>query len=326
MKKFSFVLFFLCNVLITKAQVTGNTEQFPVFPNCQNITANKSEACFYNTIQDFFFENFKVPEVSQKEKYSGTVVALFETDTLGNFSIIYIDAVNEDLKKETKRVFGLLPNVSSATYSGRKVYSKFTIKIPIPLQKPIPYSSGEVLQAQDKTNSKLIDNSKELTEFEDVAKNYKAFENPQYKSNLNVAFSHLNYANFDALMNQVGSNNHTATKPYSYAEVSKYYDFEIANQMLLKQKTSYLGRKIWNENLVAIQGDGYWFTMNPILDLRMGKDTESALSNTFVNTRGLQIQGALGEQLSFSASIFESQGRFADYYNSDIPHLEILFN
>ena len=76
-----------------------------------------------------------------------------------------------------------------------------------------------------------------------------------------------------------------------------------------------MGRKIWNENLVAIQGDGYWFTMNPILDLRMGKDTESALSNTFVNTRGLQIQGALGEQLSFSASIFESQGRFADYYN-----------
>ena len=116
-------------------------------------------------------------------------------------------------------------------------------------------------------------------------------------------------------MNQVGSNNHTATKPYSYQEVAKYYDFETVNQSLQKDKSTWLGRKLWNENLVAIQGEGYWFTMNPILDLRVGKDLDSELSNTFVNTRGVLVQGELGEELSFSASIFESQGRFADYYN-----------
>ena len=70
------------------------------------------------------------------------------------------------------------------------------------------------------------------------------------------------------------------------------------------------------ENLVAIQGEGYWFTVNPILDLRIGKDTESKSSNTFVNTRGVKVDGGLGEQLTFSTSIFESQGRFADYYNN----------
>jgi hypothetical protein len=315
MKNYIYIVLLFLSVFRLNAQISSQ-EQLPVFPTCQGVTSSAQEACFYNTIQDFFFENFKVPENVVKDNYVGNVVALFETDTLGAFKVIYIDAISEDLKLETIRVFDSLPKVSSATYSGRKVRSKFTIKIAIPLQKPNPFTSQNVVEEQDKTNSKLIDNTKELKEFENVAKEYKPFENPQFKSNLNIPFTHMNYAVFDALMNQVGSNNHTATKPYSFAEVSKYYDFETVNQLLLKQKSNYLGRKLWNENLVAIQGEGYWFTMNPILDLRIGKDTKSELSNTFVNTRGVKVEGALGEQLSFSASIFESQGRFADYYNA----------
>jgi hypothetical protein len=315
MKNYIYIVLLSLSVFNLNAQISSQ-EQLPVFPVCQTATIDAQEVCFYNTIQDFFFENFKVPENLQKDNYNGSVVALFETDTLGAFKVIYIDAISEDLKTETTRVFDALPKVSSATYSGRKIRSKFTIKIAIPLQKPSPFAAQKLVEKQDKTNSKLIDNSKELEEFEDVAKSYKPFKNPQFKSNSNISFTHMNYMVFDALMNQVGSNNHTAAKPYSYAEVSKYYDFEAVNQMLLKEKSSYLGRKLWNENLVAIQGENYWFTMNPILDLRLGKDVNSELSNTFVNTRGVNIEGALGEQLSFSASIFESQGRFADYYNA----------
>jgi len=296
------------------AQVSSQ-EQLPVFPVCKGVSLNTQEACFYNTIQDFFFENFKVPQELQQNNYQGSVVALFETDTLGTFKVIYIDAISEDLKTETIRVFKALPRVNSATYSGRKVHFKFTINIAIPLRKPNPFLNKNQVQVQDRTNAKLIDNSIELKEFENVAKSYKPFKNPQFKSNLNMPFTHSNYAVFDALMNQVGSNNHTATKPYSYAEVSKYYDFEEANQLLLKEKVSSLGKKLWNENLIAIQGENYWFTMDPILDLRIGKDIGSDISNTFVNTRGIKIDGVLGEQLSFSTSIFESQGRFADYYN-----------
>ena len=36
---------------------------------------------------------------------------------------------------------------------------------------------------------------------------------------------------------------------------------------------------------------------------------------TYNNTRGLQIQGSLGKKFSFSTSFYESQGRFADYFN-----------
>ena len=88
---------------------------------------------------------------------------------------------------------------------------------------------------------------------------YQKFKNPQFKSHLNIPFSHSYYAQFDAAMNQVGSNNHTGSKPYTYAEVSKYYNLESVNTSLMQTKTSWWGKKIWNENTVAIQGDGYWF-------------------------------------------------------------------
>ena len=265
----------------TFAQHSSN-EQFPIFPDCVNAIGKQQESCFYNSIQNYFYNNFKVPQELQEQNYKGTVIAVFEVDTVGNFKVLYTDAAHESLKKEAARVFESLPKIKPATYSGKPTYSKFSIKINIPLIAP--NAQEDLATKYAKTNTLLIDNKKELSEYDDLV--IKPFENPQFKSSGIVQFSHQNYGVFDALLNQVGSNNHTASKPYSYDEVAKYYDFETANQSFVKQKASWWGRKLWNENLVAIQGEEYWFTLNPIFDFRIGKDTESEASNTFVNTRG----------------------------------------
>lgn len=306
------ILSFIC--LLGYSQ--KKTEVFPVFDECEKVESTQLKDCFYTTLEQFVYDNFVLPDDIKEKKYTGEVIALFEVDTLGQFKVIYIDAVTEELKKETKSVFEKLPKIQPATHSGKTTYSKFTLKIAIPLQNPaLKYQENYVVKKTDKTNSVIIDNTNELDEFEAVSKAYKEFKNPNFTSDLNIAFSHQNYYNFEALMNQVGSNNHTATKPYSYNEVAKYYDFQAAQNEVLKGKTSWWGRKFWNENLVAIQGEDYWFSLNPILDLRGGKDLDSQLSNTFVNTRGLHVQGGLGKSLTFTSSIYESQGRFADYYN-----------
>ena len=70
-------------------------------------------------------------------------------------------------------------------------------------------------------------------------------------------------------MNTTMLNNHTAIKPYTYNEVAKYYDFRKVNEALKFNKKGWWGRKLWNENMVEIQGDGYWFALNPIFDLQM---------------------------------------------------------
>lgn len=306
---FQFLLFFGFSQI---AAAQTSMEQFPVFPECKNSDAGQQEACFYNQIQEFVYTNFKVPQVVTDRNYKGNVIALFETDTTGTFKVLFTDAAFPELIDETKRVFAALPKVEPAKYSGKPTYAKYSIKIAIPLAKPTPY--GAVAVVENVSKDKTIDPNSESKEYEKIV--YKKFENPQFKSHLNIPFTHNNYGQFDYALNQVGTNNHTASKPYSYAEVSKYYDLNGVYKQNMLKKQSWFGRKIWNENLVAIQGEQYWFTMNPIFDFRLGKDFSSKIvDNTFVNTRGIQIQGGLGEQLFFSTSIFESQGRFADYYN-----------
>ena len=68
-------------------------------------------------------------------------------------------------------------------------------------------------------------------------------------------------------MNVIGTNSHTAAKPFIYNEVSKYYDFKAENEKLAKDVNTWLGRKFWNEHLVQVQGKDYWFTVDPIVDL-----------------------------------------------------------
>ncbi|MBA3985332.1 MAG: gliding motility protein RemB [Flavobacteriales bacterium] len=116
-------------------------------------------------------------------------------------------------------------------------------------------------------------------------------------------------------MNQLGTNSHTAQKPYLYQTVNKYLDLEARDKQLFKDKTSWFGRKFWNEHMVTFKGENYWFTLDPGVDLQAGKDFDSDINSTYNNTRLAVVQGGLGKKLNFHTVIYESQGRFADYFN-----------
>lgn len=308
-------MFFIFTALCLKAQQTNTiittsavNERFPIFNTCENLDYTALQNCFYEEVQQLVFKNFQLPESTLENSYKGTVKVLFEVDAVGEFKVLYVNAISEDLKKETIRVFQQFPKVTAATYDGKPTYSKYTITIGIPLQSP-ENAAAEALAA---TNF-LKPDHKPLTELDSIV--YKKYNNPEFESHLNIPFSHSYYAQFDGAMNKVGSNNHTASKPYSYVEVAKYYDFASKNQSLKKDVSSWWGKKLWNENLVEIQGEGYWLTLNPILDLQLGSATHNE-ERTYLNTRALNFRGGIGKQLSFTTTVFESQGRFANYFNS----------
>lgn len=313
MKKFFNITLLLGITLTSFAQQSNNGKQ-PLFSSCQD---NQNSSCFYNTIQDYVFHNFVVPDSLANGKYKGTIHALIQSDTLGRFSTLYVTSDNKQLDKETVRVIESLPKVTPVIYDGRPTYSKFSIKINIPLEQYVPAEEHAVMyvgnDVKAKQKSTYTTDRKDLNEVNGLVE--KPYKNAQFKSHLNIPFSHAYYANFDAYINQVGANAHTAAKPLNYAEVAKYYDFEKAQSSISKNKTSWWGRKLWDENLVAIQGENYWFTLNPVFDIRVGKDFNSDSKSTYVNTRALNVQGGLGKQINFTATVFESQGRFADYYN-----------
>ncbi|MEK8178724.1 gliding motility protein RemB [Flavobacterium buctense] len=301
--------------LFSNAQVTQKaSERFPVFPACEGQEFGALETCFYNEVQNFVYNNFRVPDNLKQGNFKGNVIVLFEVDDKGNFKVIYVDAVDETLVTESKRVFGQMPKISPATYNGNPTYAKYTIKIAIPLQSVAEIEAEKEARKKVETKSNFYKpNQKPLTELDSIK--YSKFDNPQFQSHLNIPFSHSFYAQFDDEMNQVGANNHTASKPFSYADVSKYYDLATENKKLAKNKQGWWGKKFWNENLVEVQGEDYWFTLNPILDLQFGKSDPSVSSYTYVNTRGIQFNGGLGKELNFTTTVYESQGRFADYFN-----------
>ena len=303
-------LFFLC--FAANAQIDDKSgDIFPKFKNCETQVGENLENCFYTSVQDFVFNNFKIPE--KLIAYTGNVIVLFEVDLSGKFKTIYIDSNQKELQEESQRVFNLMPIIDPPTFNGNPTYSKYTIKIAIPLKSSFQIIN-EKLEEKTKYESSLeFRRNKELTEFEAIV--YEKFNNPQYQSHLNVLFSHSLYSQFDQSLNQLGSNNHTGSKPLSYAEVNKYYDFAKANEKLNKSAKGWWKRKIFNENMVEIQGEDYWFTFNPILDLQVGKSASKVNKTSYINTRGIQFQGGLGKQLNFSTTIFETQASFADYYN-----------
>ncbi|NDP26107.1 MAG: gliding motility protein RemB [Flavobacterium sp.] len=316
MKKGLLILFlFLCTFIAFAQEVNNSSKQssvsaerFPIFPKCENLLSKEVEKCFYNEVQDFVFQNFVVPDNLVQNNFKGTIKVLFEVDKNGVFKVIYVNSVEELLREETKRVFAKFPTIEPPTYNGLPVFSQYNINISIPLKSPTQIASEATVATEMVKTA-----PKKLTELDSIA--YKKFNNPQFNSHLNIPFSHSYYAHFDAAMNQVGANNHTASKPYTYSEVSKYYDLAAENEKIKKKASGWWARKLWNENLIQIQGEDYWFVINPILDLQVGTASGNKHVNTFTNTRAINFSGGLGSQLNFTTTVYESQGRFADYYN-----------
>lgn len=315
MNKLIVILSFFVGWVANAQRENTISEKFPVFPECENQQGTELETCFYNTVHDFVFNNFKVSNELQGKNYKGNVIVLFEVTNEGKFVVQYVDANEKELIEESKRVFGLLPKITPPSYNGNPTYVKYTIKFAIPLQSRAQIQEAKETEKTALQNSKkyIPSNVKELNEVDGIQ--YKTFENPQFTSHLNIPFSHSYYAQFDDEMNVVGTNNHTSSKPYSFADVSKYYNVKEETEKLYKNKSGWWGKKLWNENLVAMQGEDYWFTLNPILDLQLGRSQSDISNSTFVNTRGIQFNGGLGKTVNFTTTIYESQGRFAGYFN-----------
>ncbi len=306
MKIVASILFCLFLVPLSSQTTTATFEKYPVFPECADMQIDQLESCFNYTLQNFVYSNFKVPEIVTTENYKGAVAIFFEIDKKGDFRVILVDAIYDELKDEAQRVFGLLPKIQPATYAGNPAYVQFTLSLKIPMVAPEPMKAGMEVNSETQPDEVV------LNEYENLVK--LPYENEEYTSQINIPLSHHNYSLFDPALNRVGLNNHTAQKPFVYSEVNRYYNFEAENDKILKNKSSWFGRKFWNEHMVTIKGKGYWITLDPGVDLQVGKDTDTKI-DTYNNTRLIYTQGGIGKNFNFFAVIYESQGRFADYFN-----------
>ncbi|MFN0728297.1 gliding motility protein RemB [Polaribacter gochangensis] len=305
MKNYLFLYFFLIPIFLS-----AQAERHPVFKNCENQSIDKIESCFYKTTKELFFKEFNSPVILENEKFKGTVNVVFVVTNTGTFKVIYINSLYAELQEEVKRVFKTLPVISPAKYNNNNVEMRFALPLNFPLQIDNDITEEiieEVVEVKPKEVKNIpLDERKKAPFIE-------------HKSQLNIPFTHQRYINYDYALNK-NSNAHTAVKPYVYNNVNAVYDLDAEKSQFLKpEETTWLKRKLWNEHLLEVRGDGYWFNVDFLLDVQLGKDN-SDVSYTFNNSRNLTVNGGLGNDFSFSATIYESQGRFAGYINDFISN------
>ncbi|WP_299776946.1 gliding motility protein RemB [uncultured Formosa sp.] len=315
------VLLLLVFPMLQYAQTSQLEQTFnekpPVFKTCNASAFKDLQSCFDETVYKFVYSTFRMPEDVLKDNYKGDLVVLFEVDKAGVFKVLYTDAVYQSLQTEARRVFNLLPQVQAALYNGNPVFKQYSVTLSIPLT---PYQ--DQLESTIAVSSINPIENRVKNELDSISKSVKFNTKKQFKSTLNIPFSHSYYGKFDRSMNQVGANSHTGSKPLLYADVEHYYDFEAEEKNNNKDVSTWLGRKVWNEHLVEVEGENYWFIADPIFDMQVGKDSEADFNYTYNNTRGVSFQGGLGKHFSFSTSFYESQGRFAQYYNTYAESLQ----
>ena len=282
----------------------GQTQKFPVYKGCESVESNQLENCFNSAVKKDVLDKLQIPQVVISDNFKGTVNVLFFVSRKGDFQVVHVNSPYPELETEIMRVFGELREIQPAKFNGHSVEMSFSM----PLHFPNPKKNRAAIKEEQEAK---VTFSKPLEKEELTLKKTTRFL--EHQSNLSIPFHHERYAYIEREFIQ-GENVHTAVKPYTYNKVREYIDLDAQKSQFLKKKSSWVGRKLWNEHLALVEGKNYWLTADLLLDVQMGKDN-SHVDYSFLNSRILQIQGELGSKFSYSATIYETQGRFAEYVN-----------
>jgi hypothetical protein len=118
--------------------------------------------------------------------------------------------------------------------------------------------------------------------------------------------SYTNY--FESQLNKLDSTHFTSIRPYIAADVSPIIDSLNDAKLLLKDHSlGWIGRKLFNEDLVTISGDDFSFNINPVINFSIGKDNQLPDNTAYVNTRGLRITGNILRKFTFETEVLENQ-------------------
>ncbi|HOY30716.1 MAG TPA: hypothetical protein PKW80_02445 [Bacteroidales bacterium] len=129
----------------------------------------------------------------------------------------------------------------------------------------------------------------------------------------------------DKYLNKADSRAFTALKPYNKSFIEQAVNPDSAltpGCRKPKEKERWIIRKIFREDLIVVhQGDFHLF-ISPLFNFGYGRSLADD-KNLYFNTRGVQLRGAIGQNLYFISSYYETQARFPDYITGFIKKYEV---
>ena len=130
---------------------------------------------------------------------------------------------------------------------------------------------------------------------------------------------------FDKNLHKIGSNTHTSIRPYKYSDFNAYGSVDSIIETLLDSNRLYLlpnswwskfliwsENKVMDEHLVNIDTTNFVLKANLLMNVGLGSDFEND-NNTWQNTRGIWLDGKIGDKLFFHSRVYENQALFLPY-------------
>ena len=118
---------------------------------------------------------------------------------------------------------------------------------------------------------------------------------------------------------------HSAVKPLLFRDstlLKRGYD-SLLNRTVDTNYKSWVVRKIFNEHLADVKNSQYTFYFDYLPDLQVGRDFDGK-KNTWLNTRGFQAGGTIGNNFFFYTSGYENQGVFPAYLTTYIHTIGMI--
>ena len=120
---------------------------------------------------------------------------------------------------------------------------------------------------------------------------------------------------------------HTAVKSWSEYQFKDILDIDSLNKSQFivkdfnKKWKNYAWNAIFNTDFIGFKSDDYYIAINPIVDFDLGKDNGKT---TWVNTRGAEVKGTIGDNFAFYSNIRENQAVFPDYVTEYIKENHVV--
>ncbi len=109
---------------------------------------------------------------------------------------------------------------------------------------------------------------------------------------------------------------HTANKSWSEYQFRNILNIDSLNksQFIVKEFDKKWKNLTWNSifntDFIGVKTDDYYIAINPIIDFDLGKDNDKT---TWVNTRGAEIKGTIGDNFAFYSNLRENQAVLPAY-------------
>lgn len=109
---------------------------------------------------------------------------------------------------------------------------------------------------------------------------------------------------------------HTAMRSWSEYQFKDILDLDSLNRSKYivkdynKKWKNLAWNSIFNTDFIGAKTDDFYIGINPIIDFQIGKDGNKSL---WVNTRGAEVKGTIGDNFAFYTNIRENQAVFPEY-------------